>query len=77
MVFQGKYLRVLSPRTVDGTTPLLVNGMLQYKEEFLPISAKPFLERQNKDLPEILRKKIEIIDDSVPTAKEKVQTKLK
>lgn len=78
MVFQGKHLRVLSPRTIDGTTPLLVNGMLQYKEEFLPISAKPFLERQNKDLPEILRKKIEVIDDSAPIAKEKAaQTKLK
>lgn len=64
MVFQGKYLRVLTPRTIDGTTPLLFDGMLQYKEDFLPFSAKLFLERQNKDLPEILRKKIEVIDDS-------------
>lgn len=64
MVFQGNHLRVLSPRTVDGVTPLLADGVLQYKEEFLPLSAKPFLEIQNRDLPEILRKKIIIIDSS-------------
>ena len=64
MVFQGNYLRVLSPRTVDGVTPLLTDGVLQYKEEFLPLSAKPFLEIQNKELPEILRKKIILVDSS-------------
>lgn len=63
MVFQGNYLRVLSPRTVDGVTPLLTDGTLQYKEQFLPLSAKPFLDLQNKDLPEILRKKIQVISE--------------
>jgi len=75
MVFEGKHLRVLSPRTIDGVTPLLVNDTLQYKEEFLPLSAKPFLERQNKDLPEILRKKIEVIDGSQDSAAAKAKEK--
>lgn len=70
MVFQGTHLRVLTPRTVDGVTPVLLDGVLQYKEEFLPLSAKPFLETHNKDLPEILRKKIQVIKDGGDSVKE-------
>lgn len=71
MVFQGNYLRVLTPRTVDGITPQMVNDRLVYKEEFLPLSARPYLELQNKDLPEILRKKIEEVKSGEPVKENK------
>lgn len=71
MVFQGNYLRVSTPRTLDGVTPLLKDEKLQYKEDFLPLSAKPFLEAQNKDLPDILKKKIEIVRTDDAVSKEK------
>jgi hypothetical protein len=75
MNFKGNYLRVLTPRTTDGVTPQMENGRLVYKEDFLPLSARPHLETQNAKLPEILKKKIEVVtnDDGVtnniPTAK--------
>ena len=61
MQFRGSYLRVLTPRTSDGITPLLVNGSLVYKEDFLALSAKKYMEEQNSHLPDILKKKIEVI----------------
>ena len=73
MVFTGSYLRVNTPRTIDGATPLLVDGVLQYKEDFLPLSARQFLEEQNKNLPEILRKKIEVVKPN--EAQKEPQTK--
>lgn len=75
MVFQGNYLRVYTLKTVDGTTPALVDGQLSYKEEFLPLSARPFLERQNKDLPEILKKKIELVTSEQPVKESKATKK--
>lgn len=70
-LFPGKYLRVLSPRTVDGITPQMENDKLVFKEDHLPLSAKAFLEKQNENLPEILKKRIEIVGG------EEVQTKPK
>jgi len=75
MVFQGNYLRVTSLRTVDGTTPLIIDGELQYKEDFLPLSAKQFIETQNKDLPEILRKRIEVVKGDQPAKESKTSNK--
>lgn len=61
-LFKGNYLRVLTPCTTNGTSPMLdKKGQLVYKETLLPVSAKRDLEEQNKILPEILRKKIELI----------------
>lgn len=74
MVFQGSYLRVTTLKTVDGTMPLIIDGKPQYKEDFLPLSARAHLEAQNKDLPEMLRKKIEVINGEQP-GKEKSSTK--
>lgn len=76
-LFKGSYLRVLSPKTTDGRTPMIgADGKVVLKEQHLPISAKRDLEIQNKDLPEILKKKIEIVNgdeefETATTVKEK------
>lgn len=70
-LFKGSHLRVLTPETVDGRTPKMdEDGRIIYKEMPLPLSARRDLETQNKDLPDILKKKIEVVG-SVETAKEK------
>lgn len=62
MVFKGNYLRVLTPRTTDGVTPEMgEDGRLVYKESFLPHSALKDLNEQNLKLPEILKKRIEVV----------------
>lgn len=59
-----KYLRVLTPQTVDGVN-------LKYdektervvrKETFLPLTAKKHLDAENENLPLQLRHTIEIVD---------------
>lgn len=59
MYFTGNYLRVLTPRTTDGNTPLLIDGQQQYKETALPFTAKKKLESRNRQLPNHLRHIIE------------------
>lgn len=59
MYFTGNYLRVLTPRTTDGNTPLLVDGQQQYKETALPVTARKKLDARNKQLPSHLRHIIE------------------
>lgn len=62
MNFKGNYLRVLTPRTTDGVTPQMgEDGRLVYKEDFLPLTSRPFIEKQNEKLPDILKKKIEVV----------------
>jgi len=80
MVYTGNYLRVLTPRTVDGVTPEMENDRLVLKEAFMPLTALRELEEQNKRLPEILRKRIEIVTDDedgnpVPVAKKSATSK--
>lgn len=65
MYFTGNYLRVLTPRTTDGNTPLLVGGVQQYKETALPFSAKKKLESRNRQLPGHLRHIIEEVTNHV------------
>lgn len=66
------YLRVTSPLTIDGTRPRYdEQGRMMYKETELPLSAKKHLERQNNDLPDHLKKKIEVIkpgEDGITTS---------
>lgn len=74
MVFKGNYLRVSTPRTTDGVTPQMKDDKLVYKEDFLPLSALKDLNEQNLKLPEILKKKIEVVRNDeqgtpVPTTK--------
>lgn len=62
-MYNGPYLRVLTPRTTNGNNVLLdESGMLQFREAHLPMSAKPHLDRQNRALPQHLRKKIEVVN---------------
>lgn len=63
MIFPKGTLRVVSPVTVDGNRPKIVDGMQVTKTTFLPKTAKRALENQNKRLPEHLRKKIEPLDE--------------
>lgn len=46
----GAYLRVTTPLTTNGTTPLLINGVQQVEETFLPLTAKKELEKKNRHL---------------------------
>jgi len=46
----GPYLRVITPVTTNGTTPLLIDGVQQTEETFLPLSAKKELEKKNRHL---------------------------
>ena len=60
----GAYLRVTTPLTTNGNIPLIKNGMPQYEETLLPLSAKRHLERKNariaKTFPHLVAK-IEIV----------------
>lgn len=47
MYFKGAYLRVITPKTTNGTLPLILNGEVQNKEAFLPLTAKKQLEKKN------------------------------
>lgn len=69
MIFPNGTLRVVSPVTEDGNRPKIVDGMPVYKETFLPKTAKRALDRQNNNLPNHLKKKIEIVDEGTPAKK--------
>ena len=65
-MLKGNYLRVLSPRTTNGTNPKIgPDGRIVYREDHLPLTAKRPLEAQNAKLPEHLRKIIEVVYDGV------------
>jgi hypothetical protein len=64
MYFTGNYLRVLTPRTTDGNTPLLIDGQQQYKETALPLTALKRLEARNRQLPNHLRHIIEPVTNN-------------
>lgn len=60
--FKEGYLRVITPLTIDGVRPRYdQQGRVMTKETELPLSAKKHLERQNQNLPDYLKKKIEVI----------------
>lgn len=69
--FKGAYLRVETPRTIDGTVPLIIDGIQQYKESHLPLSARKSLERKNERLPGHLRHKIEEVGGEAPAIQQK------
>lgn len=51
MYFQGTYLRVSAPETINGLVPKVgADGKVIYKETFLPLSAKKSLEAKNQRL---------------------------
>jgi len=68
--FTGTYLRVLSPRTTNGLSPEIgQDGKIVFREDHLPLSAKRYLESQNKKLPDILKKTIEVVGGESPKSK--------
>lgn len=50
MYFNGSYLRVLTPRTTNGSILKIINGEVQYKESFLPLTAKKQVDKKNARL---------------------------
>jgi hypothetical protein len=67
MIFkgQGGTIRVVSPRTQNGKDLLYdpVTKQPIYREDFLPATAKKFIEDQNRNLPVQLQKTIELVSD--------------
>lgn len=65
--FDGKYLKVMTPQTTNGTDLKIDDetDKIVYKESHLPLSALKSLEAQNEQLPKSLRKKITIIDSDI------------
>lgn len=64
-MFKGGTIRVVSPIR-EGGNRIKVDpdtGQTMYKEEFFPASAKPQFDRQNRNLPNHLKKKIEYVND--------------
>lgn len=60
-LFNGDYLRVLTPITTDGVIPLMKNGEQVYKEMHLPYGAKSRLEAKNLYRQPHLRHIIEVV----------------
>jgi len=58
-LFQGDYLRVLTPETIDGVTIKMVNDRMSFKESHMPLSALKDLQRENDRLPTHLKHRIE------------------
>jgi hypothetical protein len=63
MAIKGDYLRVETPITSDGVSPVTNNGQVQYREDHLPLSSKKYLEAKNQRLPEYLRKRITVVSN--------------
>lgn len=64
MNFKGEYLRVLTPLTTDGVSPLTENDKIVFREDHLPMTAKKNLEAKNINLPNHLKKKIEVVSNT-------------
>lgn len=59
--FKGAYLRVLTPRTTDGSTIKYDEfGRIEYKESHFELSARASLEKENMIRPAHLRHLIEV-----------------
>lgn len=46
----GSYLRVTTPVTTNGIIQSIINGVPQYEETLLPLTAKKELEKKNRHL---------------------------
>lgn len=64
MIFPNGTIRVVSPVREGGNRVRVDNlGRPMYKEEYFPLSAKREFDRQNRSLPNHLKKKIEVVSD--------------
>lgn len=50
MYFNGPHLRVTEPVTSNGILPVTVNGRVQEKVTFMPLTAQKLLEKKNARL---------------------------
>lgn len=66
MFFNEDHLVVKKPITTDGVNLLIRDGRVKEKIIRLPKSAKPFLEKRNKVLPDNLKMKIQEVKGYVP-----------
>jgi hypothetical protein len=63
------HLRVVTPVTTNGVQPKLDDrGTQVYKETLLPLSAKKALMEQNNNLPNHLKKTIELVSNEAAPA---------
>lgn len=68
--FQGEYLRVLKPVTVDGLNVAMDDEFRgQFKEVHLPITALPDLELKNSKLPPAQKMRITRVNGQEPISK--------
>lgn len=65
MPFKGPYLRVKTPITTNGISPLTDGGAIKYREDHLPLSAKKALEAKNAKRQPHLKMIIEEVNDAV------------
>lgn len=66
MFFNEDHLVVKKPITTDGVNLLIRDGKVEQKLIRLPKSAKPFLEKRNKVLPDNLKMEIQEVKGYVP-----------
>lgn len=65
--FTGDYLRVLTPKTINGVVPMTgPDGRVVYKESHLPVTAKRHLEASNRKRSAHLKHKIELVSAFSP-----------
>lgn len=73
MYFTGPHLRVITPITTNGMIPKIIDGEVQYKTTFLPLSAKRQMESKNNRLLKKgfkhLMAEIEVVSDGTPEPK--------
>lgn len=63
----SRYLRVLTPQTTDGNSPMLdSDDKIVYKESHLDVRALKIMQEKNVHLPQHLRHKLEIVTDEPP-----------
>lgn len=75
--FQGDYLRILTPQTVNGIVPEMKNGQQVYKESHAELGARKEFEKENLKLPDHLKHILEdvVTGFGVTTKKQRTQRK--
>lgn len=78
--FDGKYLKVLTPVTIDGRTPKTdENDTKVFKESHSPLTARKYLDKYNDSLPKELKLRITEVDSDAekisPEAQEVIKNK--
>lgn len=78
--FQGDYLRILTPETIDGMNLAYhTNGQPKYSEQHAPLASKRFFEQENKTRPTQLKHILEEVHTGfgITNSPQPTQTKVK